>query len=253
MPIGIASSRSRVPLERSRSVVTLVTRNITMNGNIASSAGPNRSKVAGRSPSNIHQSSVISRHGSTSSMRRACGGRGGAGCSTRPATARVIRGVMPRRLHDREERRLDVGRRRPSRLISSGVPSAMIRAVAHQQQPVAALGLVHHVAGDEDRRPVVGEAVEQRPQVAAQHRVEARPWARRARAGRAAEQGDREAGPGALAAAEPADDLVGVRAEVDRLDDPVHLVAGRRRAPGRRTRRFSATVRSSYTLAAWVT
>ena len=46
-------------------------------------------------------------------------------------------------------------------------------ALAHQQQPVAAVGLVHHVAGDEHRRAVVGEPVEQRPQVAAQHRVEA--------------------------------------------------------------------------------
>ena len=54
MPIGIDSSRSRVPLERSRSVVTLVTRNITMNGNIASSAGPNWSKTG--VSLNIHHS-----------------------------------------------------------------------------------------------------------------------------------------------------------------------------------------------------
>ena len=40
MPVGIASSRSSVPEDRSRSVVTDVTRNITMNGMSASSGGP---------------------------------------------------------------------------------------------------------------------------------------------------------------------------------------------------------------------
>ena len=44
MPIGIDSSRSSVPDERSRSVVTEVTRNITMNGNSASSGGPRLSE-----------------------------------------------------------------------------------------------------------------------------------------------------------------------------------------------------------------
>ena len=57
--------------------------------------------------------------------------------------------------------------------ISAGLPSAMIAPVAHQQQPVAALGLVHHVARHQHGRARVGEPVEERPQVPAQHRVEA--------------------------------------------------------------------------------
>ena len=101
--------------------------------------------------------------------------------------------------------------------------------------------------------PAVGEPVEQRPEVLAQDRVEAdRRLVEHQQVGRA-EQRDGEAGPAALAAAEPADDLVAVVGEVDRVDDPVDLGRGRRRAPGRRSARFSATVRSSYTLAAWVT
>src|SRR5690349_22006874 len=43
------------------------------------------------------------------------------------------------------------------------------RALAHQQQPVAALGLVHHVAGHEDRRTGRGERVEGAPELLAEH------------------------------------------------------------------------------------
>ena len=44
-------------------------------------------------------------------------------------------------------------------------------ALADQQQPVAAAGLVHHVAGHEQRRAGRGQRVELLPQVVAQHRV----------------------------------------------------------------------------------
>ena len=47
---------------------------------------------------------------------------------------------------------------------SAGVSSASRLAVAHEQQPVAALGLVHHVAGDEQRRARVGERAERVPE-----------------------------------------------------------------------------------------
>ena len=176
MPIGIASSRSRVPEERSRSVVTLVTRNITMKGNSASSAGPKRSKTGSTEASNIHHSSVISTHGSTSSIASVRWSRR-SWVSTRAATAAVIRGAHAasarRAVGDEgQEGRLDV--RGAGRLADLG------RGVvgddpplAHQQQPVAAVGLVHDVAGDEDRGAAVGEPVEQLPEVAAQHGVEA--------------------------------------------------------------------------------
>ena len=126
MPIGIASSRSRVPPERSRSVVTLVTRNITMKGNIASSAGPIRSNVLPGRSSNIHHSRLISRHGSTSMIARVRWSRR-SWVSTRAAMAKVMRGFMPPLLAR--------SRGTPARcrllgpaafsLISVGVPSAM--------------------------------------------------------------------------------------------------------------------------------
>ena len=128
MPIGIDSSRSRVPEERSRSVVTLVTRNITMKGNIASSAGPKRSKRPPGRSANIHHSRVISTHGTTSSIASVRWSRR-TWRSTRPATARVTRALMPRLPGPRR------GAGRPARCpaapvrrrISSGEPSAMIR------------------------------------------------------------------------------------------------------------------------------
>ena len=87
------------------------------------------------------------------------------------------------------------------------------------------------------RGAVVGEPVEQRPQVAAQHRVEADGGLVEHQQVGAAEQGDREAGPGALAAAEPADHLVGVvgrgrRPSIAALD----LVAAGAEHPGEEAR-----------------
>ena len=90
------------------------------------------------------------------------------------------------------------------------------------------------------------------PQVAAQHRVEADGRLVEDEQVGVAEQRDGQAGAGALTAAEPPDHLVGGVLEVDRLDAAVDLVPVEPRAPGRRTCRFSATVRSSYTLAACV-
>src|SRR4029453_14728606 len=43
-------------------------------------------------------------------------------------------------------------------------------ALADQQQPVAAPGLVHHVAGDQEGGAPIGENVELRPEVGTQHR-----------------------------------------------------------------------------------
>ena len=76
------------------------------------------------------------------------------------------------------------------------------QAVAHQQQPVAALRLVHHVAGDQHRGALVGQPVEHRPQVAAQHRVEADGGLVEHEQLRLAEQRDRQGGPRLLAAGE---------------------------------------------------
>ncbi len=105
-------------------------------------------------------------------------------------------------------------------------------AVAHEQQPVAALGLVHHVAGDQDRRAVIGEPVEQLPQVLSQDRIETdRRLVEHEEVG-PVQQRDREADPRPLAAAEPADHLVGLTAEVDGVDDSGDLVLAHTEDPG---------------------
>ena len=101
--------------------------------------------------------------------------------------------------------------------------------------------------------PRVGEPVEQRPQVPAQHRVEADGRLVEHQQVGLVEQGDGEAGPGALPAAELADDLVGVAGEVDGLDAPGRPRSSPTPSTRAKKRRFSVTVRSSYTLAAWVT
>ena len=94
--------------------------------------------------------------------------------STRAATAKVIRGASCRRLVSTSARNAVSTSSAPACcLIAAGVSVGQDRALAHQQQPVAALGLVHDVAGHEDGGAAVGELVEQLPQVAAQHRVEA--------------------------------------------------------------------------------
>lgn len=89
-------------------------------------------------------------------------------------------------------------------------------ALAHEQQAVAALGFVHDVRGDEDRRAALfGEAVEEVPEVAAQDGVEADGRFVEDEQFGCAEQGDGEGDAGALASGEPACEGVGVRGEVD--------------------------------------
>ena len=105
----------------------------------------------------------------------------------------------------------------------AGAEAQIVRAVLgedlalpHQQQAVAALGLVHDVRGDEDRRAaLVGDAVEEVPQVAAQDGVEADGRFVEYEQFGCAEQGDGERDAAALAAGEPACEGVGVRGEVD--------------------------------------
>ena len=100
-------------------------------------------------------------------------------------------------------------------------------ALAHEHELVAALRLVHHVGGDEQRAALLRERVEGRPQLAAQDGIEAD--------GRLVEHeqlgvvqqrdGERAARP--LAARERADDLVGLPVEPDSGDRRVDAI-GRR-------------------------
>ncbi len=91
-------------------------------------------------------------------------------------------------------------------------------ALAHQQQPVTPLRLVHDVAGDEDGAARVRQAVEELPQVAAQHRVQAHRRLVEYEQVGVAEQGDSEAGTAALASREAPDHLVAVVTEGHRVD-----------------------------------
>jgi hypothetical protein len=92
-------------------------------------------------------------------------------------------------------------------------------AVAEQEQPVAAGGLVHDVAGDQQRRAAAGQVAEELPEVAAQHRVEPdRRLVQHEQLG-AAEQGCGEGDPGALAAGQGAHALVLLRLEGDVGED----------------------------------
>ncbi len=101
-------------------------------------------------------------------------------------------------------------------------PGGDQRTLPEQEQVVAPLGLVHHVARDEQRRPLVGEPMEELPEVAAEQRVEPdRRLVQHEQLG-VGEERDRERDAGPLAARQPRDDPASLRAERDGID---HLVA----------------------------
>ena len=101
-----------------------------MKGNIASRPGPKRSNRSPGRSSNIHHSRLISTHGTTSSIASVRWSRR-TWVSTRPATASVMRGLMPlplRGLPSTRRRKACSMSAAPVRSrISSGVPSAIIR------------------------------------------------------------------------------------------------------------------------------
>ena len=225
-----------------------------MNGNSASSAGPSAVEDgAGQSVEHPPQQRHQQRSGSTSSIASGAVVAAELGAARGRRRRAVIRGV-----HAASSSSASTSAR--NALSMSSVPVLLAdpvggvvgddRALAHQQQPVAALGLVHHVAGDEDRRAAVGELGGTAPTGRGGAPGRGRRSARRGRAGRARRAArprgwTRERWP----PREPADHLVGVLDQVDRLDGScVDPLGARRRAPGRRSARFSATVRSSYTL-----
>ncbi len=91
---------------------------------------------------------------------------------------------------------------------------------------MAALGLVHHMGGDEEGgAAVLGEAVEELPQVAAEDGVQADGGFVEDQQLGCAEEGDGEGDAAALAAGEGAGEGVGVAGEVDVGEDAFHVVA----------------------------
>src|SRR5690606_25222993 len=92
---------------------------------------------------------------------------------------------------------------------------------AHEQEAVAAFGLVHDVGGDQQGRAAFGgDSVEELPEVAAQDGVEADGGFVEDEQFRGAEEGHGEGDAAALPAGEGAGEGVGVGGEVDVGDGP---------------------------------
>jgi hypothetical protein len=96
-------------------------------------------------------------------------------------------------------------------------------ALAHQQQPVAACRLVHHVTGDQQRRSLAREPVEQRPEIAPEHGIEADGRLVEHEQVGLAEQRDGERHARALAARQRAREPVAGAGEVDGGERPPDL------------------------------
>ena len=223
---------------------TLVTRNITMNGKIAEQRRPDPVEdVAGQVVEHPPQQRRAARTAGPAAAPT-CGGRGAAGCRTRPATA----SVTPRRSSDTRlgARRSGPGtpprrrRRRCARAARAGVSSAMSCPSRISSSRSQRVGLVHHVAGDEHRgarrRRAGGTAPTGRGAAPGRGRRSARraPAARARRAGRRrGETRDRwppESRP---------TDLVAWLGEVDRLDGRGPTLARATPSTRAKKRRFS--------------
>ena len=170
---GSVISRSSVPVVRSRSIVIEVTTNIVLKGKSPTKRPSHllegRQVLVEGAPQQGEQEGRDAEHQDDRSA-----GRGGAAVSTRTATAHVTRALTP------VTRSSIRARNASSSCCAPGAPTQAVGAVdgeqapvAHQQQLVAVLGLLHHVAGDEQGRAGGGQRGEGRPEVAAQHRVEA--------------------------------------------------------------------------------
>src|SRR6478672_5000065 len=177
-------------------MATLVIRNIVVNGKTPSSESASRSKVglesiiwwvrASRAPGTTSSRATVRR--SPSSCR-----------STRPAVATTIREVMAPAVG----RDAGTPLRHPSRRWRPPARQATRRrrgCLTQEQEPVAATGLVHDVAGDEQCGSRGGEGVEAVPEVVAQHGVEADGRLVEDQNIGPGEEGTREGDPRALAA-----------------------------------------------------
>lgn len=94
-------------------------------------------------------------------------------------------------------------------------------AVAHQHQLIAASRLVHHMAGDQQGRPARRQLVEQRPQRAPQHGVQADGGLVEHQQIRVGDQRAGQRHPRQLTTGEPARQLVPLGRQIDLID---HLV-----------------------------
>ncbi len=212
---------------RSRSIAIDVTRNMTMNGNSPHSGGADRledllggrrtrSAAAPAAPPGTTSSSAIGPRVVPDLPQHAPRGRErDPGAHAAPARSITARNARPRSCCAR-----------PRRAAPAASSASSMRAVAHQQQPVA-LAPPRPSRGSRRAasRPRAASAVERLPQLGAQHRVEADRRLVEHEQLRAAEQRARERHARALAARQR-----GRR-------------AGPRGAPGRRSRAPRRTAR----------
>src|SRR5581483_6207076 len=154
----MVSSRSSVPVVRSRSIAIEVTRNIETSGNTPSSGPPTRSKTAPACPpANTYLSRATSAHGTatrSSTVRGSCR----SWSSTRRAVAVVTR-RLTRLLGEPKKGLLELVLARPLAQLRRCQRREQ-GAVSEEEQVVAARGLLHDVARDEQRRAAVGEPPE---------------------------------------------------------------------------------------------
>ena len=182
LPSGVVSSRSRVPLVRSRRVddarddehdderEDAEQRRADPVEDVAGQVGVDpREQAEQHARHHDHQGdgAVV---GAQLAQDAARGGEGDpevhAAC-TAAAPPSAASAASMRRGRPARHRRC-----RCARAARGSVESAEDAPVAQQQQPVAARGLVHDVARHEHGAPLAGEPAEQVPQLAAEHGVE---------------------------------------------------------------------------------
>ena len=174
-----------------------------MNGKRPSSGPPIRLNVPG-CPSSTYRRRIWSAHGTTSRSTMVRGSRR-SWRRTRPAVASVAAGVIRSlgALDELQECALEVVRFGVVAELG-GRAGRQDPPVAHQHEPVAAVGLVHDVARHEERRPRVRQRPERGPEVAAQHGVEADGRLVEHQEWRLVQEGGRQAHAGELAARQAA-------------------------------------------------
>ena len=203
LPIGVVRRRSSVPVWRSRRVATEVTRNMTIIGKTPSRAGPMASKT-GRAVEDPGEQPE--QHAGDDDERAMVRWSVRTWRSTRPEVATASPAFMTRSFPRTGGLGIDEGEEGGSASTapvcsssSAGVTSARTRPSRSRSSRSQRVGLVHDVARHDERVAAAGEVAEEVPEVAAQHRVEARRSARRARAGsadRGARRRGRRATPG---------------------------------------------------------
>ena len=244
--MGMVINRSSVPEVRSRRVVTDVIRNMITSGKMPSSGAPIWSKIRppvvdppqqrhqqrGDGDEQRHRPVVVADLGEHALGRgqrqvrvHAVLPSASGSASTGQILGRSAGRCLDPVVDQVQEDLLGVGLAGQRLELRQG-PVGEELGLAEQEQPVAARGLIHDVAGHEQGDAAVGEAPEEVPQVPAQHGIEPhRRLVEHQQLG-APEQRGGQRDPRALPPGERGHDLVGLRLQLHLLDDPIDVGAG---------------------------